>query len=175
MSVARSHSIRSTDDRPDIKAKRSIKSPFSAIFGGRTSQISHFSIDLEDEDDFTHGLKKYGPGETVKGTVNLHVARPLGVTHVVLRLSGFVDVFKNHKQRSSRSDEHGRIPKKRGRRWTSEYYGDGFASLFEDEIVLCGQGTLDPGRSPYGFKFEVEFPSHLALPSSISVSVDSFC
>lgn len=48
----------------------------------------------------------------------------------------------------------------------AEYFGNGFASLFEDEVVLCGQGRLLPGA--YKFKFELELPPK-GLPSSIDV------
>lgn len=44
------------------------------------------------------------------------------------------------------------------------YFGNGFASLFEDEVVLCGEGRLSEGV--YHFNFELEFPSK-GLPSSI--------
>jgi hypothetical protein len=47
------------------------------------------------------------------------------------------------------------------------YFGNGFVSLFEDEVVLCGEGRLSEGV--YHFNFELEFPSK-GLPSSIDVS-----
>lgn len=48
-----------------------------------------------------------------------------------------------------------------------EYYGNGFASIFEDELVLCGEGRLNVGI--YAFKFELELPC-AGIPSSIDVS-----
>lgn len=48
------------------------------------------------------------------------------------------------------------------------YFGNGFVSLFEDEVVLCGEGRLSEGV--YHFNFELEFPSK-GLPSSIDVSI----
>ena len=54
----------------------------------------------------------------------------------------------------------------RGKRGT-EYYGNGFASIFEDEFVLCGEGRLNVGV--YAFKFELELPCS-GIPSSIDVS-----
>lgn len=44
------------------------------------------------------------------------------------------------------------------------YFGNGFASLFEDEIVLCGDGRLDEGN--YKFEYQIKFPN-MTLPSSI--------
>lgn len=170
MSSGRQGSLEATDISSEHTTRKGITSRFSNLFGSRTSHIKDFSIRLE-EDGISQGIKQYGPGDTVKGKVILDVARPLGVTHVVVRLSGFVDVFKNHKQRVSQSSENGRMSKRRGRRWTSEYFGDGFASLFEDEIVVCGDGRLDP--RPWHFEFSIRFPSQLDLPSSIKVYPDA--
>ncbi|EOA80740.1 uncharacterized protein SETTUDRAFT_24256, partial [Exserohilum turcica Et28A] len=47
---------------------------------------------------------------------------------------------------------------------SGSYFGNGFVSLFEDEVVLCGEGRLSEGI--YHFNFELEFPSK-GLPSSI--------
>ena len=44
---------------------------------------------------------------------------------------------------------------------------NGQASLFQDEVTLCGEGRLDIGL--YEFEFELEFPSK-GLPTSIDVS-----
>lgn len=44
--------------------------------------------------------------------------------------------------------------------------GNGFATLFEDEVVLCGDGRLKEGI--YKFQFELQLPPH-NLPSSITV------
>lgn len=166
MSSGRQESLEATDISTGTTTKKGITSRFSNLFNTRPSHIKEFSIRLE-EDGISQGIKQYGPGEVVKGKVILDVARPLGVTHVVVRLSGFVDVFKNHKHRVPQSSENGRMTKRRGRRWTSEYFGDGFASLFEDEIVVCGDGRLDP--RPWHFEFSIGFPSQLNLPSSIKV------
>jgi hypothetical protein len=50
---------------------------------------------------------------------------------------------------------------------SSESLGNGCMPLFNDEVVLCGEGKLDPGI--YNFKFILEFPRE-RLPSSIDVS-----
>jgi len=49
----------------------------------------------------------------------------------------------------------------------TQYFGNGHASLFQDEQTLCGEGRLDAGV--YEFGFDLEFPRK-GLPSSIDVS-----
>lgn len=99
----------------------------------------------------------------------LNVAKPLGVTHVTIRLEGTLQVFKNNAKPKPAVRPNGgvRTSTGRGKRWVSEYYGDGYASLFKEEIVLCGEGRLDPKL--YHFRFEVDFPPGLDLPPSIVV------
>jgi hypothetical protein len=46
--------------------------------------------------------------------------------------------------------------------------GNGLATLFEDEVVLCGDGRLKEGI--YKFRFEMGLPPY-ALPSSLNVSL----
>lgn len=53
----------------------------------------------------------------------------------------------------------------------TQYFGNGHASLFNDEVTLCGEGRLDAGI--YEFNFELEFPRK-GLPTSIDVSA-SIC
>lgn len=48
----------------------------------------------------------------------------------------------------------------------SHYFGNGHASLFQDEVTLCGEGRLEAGI--YEFNFELDFPTK-GLPSSIDV------
>ncbi len=48
----------------------------------------------------------------------------------------------------------------------TQYFGNGHASLFQDEQTLCGEGRLEP--TEYRFNFELEFPEK-GLPSSIDV------
>jgi len=161
-------SIASSNDSPQSRFRRSLSEKFSSYLTNKSAHISSFSIELDDPH------RQYGPGETVRGQVVLNVGRPLGVTHVVLCLYGFVEVFKNH----SKSTRTPHQPRNHGghsavggsKRWTAEYYGDGFASLFEEEIVLCGEGRLDPKL--YHFRFDIDFPANLDLPTSIDVSVE---
>ena len=94
------------------------------------------------------------------------------MTHLVVCLHGFVQVYRNPDSpgESFRANA-GYIGAGRGKK-SGEYFGNGFASLFEDEVVLCGDGRL--GEGEYQFDFELEFPDS-DLPSSIDVCVSSAC
>lgn len=102
----------------------------------------------------------------MKGAVVLTVVKPVRVTHLVVRLHGHVRVFNTANapgdgiSPDSGSFGTGRLRKGNEQRRT------GYASLFEDEITLCGEGRLDVGR--YEFNFELDFPSK-GVPSSIDV------
>jgi hypothetical protein len=156
-------SLGSTEASSGSRFKRSVASKLGAYLPSRTAHINSFSIKLDEPH------RQYGPGDTVRGSVVLDVGRPLGVTHVVVCLYGYVEVFRSHQKSSRihRRNNFGRAPTGNSKRWVAEYYGDGFASLFEEEIVLCGEGRLDPKL--YHFRFEVDFPSDLDLPTSIDV------
>lgn len=98
----------------------------------------------------------------------MKVDKAVNITHLVVCLHGFVKVFNNARlpgqnvPRDGAPLGTGTGSSKKG----AEYFGNGFASLFEDEVVLCGQGRLLP--SAYQFKFELELPLE-GLPSSIDV------
>ena len=147
---------------PSLSPKaRSLLSRFTSPFAPRPRSHSDFHI----RTDEPH--RQYAPGDVVKGSVCLTVAKPIRITHVVICLYGYVKVFK------SPSSSWDAVPRDggfqgpgRGRRG-SEYFGNGFASLFEDEVILCGEGRLVPGD--YEFRFELELPSK-GMPSSIDVS-----
>lgn len=158
-------STESTNGSPTSRFKRSVSNKIGHYFPTRSAHINAFSIELDEPH------RQHGPGDTVSGTVVLNVGRPLGVTHVVVCLYGYVEVFKNHQKgrASHRRNNVGRISGGGSKRWVAEYYGDGFASLFEEEIVLCGEGRLDPKL--YHFKFEIDFPTDLDLPTSIDVRI----
>lgn len=151
------------DGSPKLRPKKSLATRLGSFFGPKAGHINDCYIQLDEHS------RVYNPGDTLKGTVVLDVAKPLGVTHISVSLFGYLEVFKSHsRQRTEHRDNITRADAGKGKRWVSEYYGDGFASLFEDEVVLCGQGRLDP--SLYHFKFQLTFPRQLKLPSSIWVS-----
>ncbi|KAK2785872.1 ph-response sensor protein [Emmonsiellopsis sp. PD_33] len=137
---------------------RSIISKFTNRFSNRTRNISEFYIQLSEP------YKTYFPGDAVKGSVVLKVVKPVRITHLVLCLHGYVKVFKNPLAPGEGLEESGFLGPGRGRR-NGAYLGNGFASLFEDEIVLCGDGRITEGI--YKFEFEMEFPPY-RLPSSIT-------
>ncbi|KAJ9363513.1 pH-response regulator protein palF/RIM8 [Paecilomyces variotii] len=141
-----------------LSRNRSILSRFTTHFGQRNRNISDFYVQPDDP------WKTYFPGDTIKGTVVLTVIKPVRITHLVICLHGYVKVFKNTIAPGEKIPDSGFLGTGRGRRG-SEYLGNGFATLFEDEVVLCGDGRLKEGI--YKFQFEMEFPPH-ALPSSIN-------
>ena len=147
---------------PSLSPKaRSLLSKFTSPFAPRARNLSDYHI----RTDEPH--RQYAPGDVVKGSVCLTLAKPLRVTHVVICLYGYVKVFKSPgSPRDFNPRDGGFHGPGRGTRG-SEYFGNGFASLFEDEVILCGEGRLSPGS--YKFRFELELPSK-GLPSSIDVS-----
>ena len=131
-----------------------------------SKQSNHVEQDIRLQEPF----KQYYPGDIVKGAVHLSFAKPLRITHLVLRLHGFVKVISRAKLPGEeiRYDEKFlAVGRGKGRRGT-EYFGDGFAQLFEEENVLCGEGRV---LGQYEFHFEMVLPSR-GLPSSIDVSCD---
>jgi hypothetical protein len=112
--------------------------------------------------------RKYAAGDHVHGSVVLVVVKPVRITHLVVTLHGFVRVLRDPagaaKVRNITTLPQG------GSSSRPQYHGNGFASLFQDEQVLSGEGRLDPGR--YEFGFDLVFPDK-GLPSSIDVSFRS--
>ena len=143
---------------------RSLISRITSPFTNKTRNITDFHIQLDDPH------RQFTPGDAVKGSVLVTINKPVRVTHLVLCLHGFVKVFKHcNAPGEGISKEDGYAGTGRGKRGT-EYWGNGLASLFEEEIVLCGEGRL--GLGVYSFKFDVQLPSD-GLPSSIDVSAVS--
>ena len=101
------------------------------------------------------------------GCVALTVVKPVRITHILVCLHGYAKVFKNQVAPGEGYAEVGQLGVGRGQRG-EEYLGNALMSLFDDEVVLCGEGRLKEGV--YRFKFELEFPSK-RLPSSIDVSL----
>ena len=140
----------------------SFLSKVTTPFTSRKRNLSEYYI----ETDEPH--RQYSPGEVVKGCVNVRVDKAVNITHVVVCLYGFVKVFNNARAPGQSVPRDG-APLGTGNgagKKGAEYFGNGFASLFEDEVTLCGQGRLVPAR--YKFRFELDLPSD-GLPSSIDV------
>jgi hypothetical protein len=144
---------------PFISTGRSLLSRLTSPLKSRTRNLTDFYIrPLEPH-------RQYSPGDSVKGAVVLSVVKPIRLTHLTVCLHGFVRVFKHpndakeplHNDSVLASSNHSR---------KSQYFGNGHASLFQDEITLCGEGRLEPGV--YEFNFELEFPNE-GLPTGIDV------
>ncbi|KAL1636146.1 ph-response sensor protein [Diplodia intermedia] len=137
---------------------RSLLSRIKSPFGSKARYISEFYIKPDDPH------RQYSPGDIITGAVILRVVKPIRVTHIVVSLHGYVQVYKNPNSPGDGYRSHySAIATGKGSR-IGGYFGNGFASLFEDEVVLCGEGRL--GEGTYQFNFELEFPSK-GLPSSI--------
>jgi hypothetical protein len=105
----------------------------------------------------------------VSGVFELRVVKPTRITHIVISLHGYVQVFKNANAPPSPNHRVSNVQIGTGKGSKSgEYFGNGFATLFEDECVLCGDGRL--GEGIYKFAFNLEFPDR-DLPSSIEVGL----
>lgn len=120
---------------------------------------------LEQDVRLDEPFRQFTSGDTVKGAVHMNVAKSQRITHLVLRLHGFVKVTNRAKlpgESISYDEALMASGKGRGRRGL-EYFGNGFARLFEDEVVLCGEGRV---LGQYEFRFEMVLPSK-GMPSSI--------
>lgn len=139
---------------------QSVFSKFASPFAARKRNVAEYYIRPKEPH------RQYSPGDKVEGTVVLTVTKPLRISHLVVCLHGFVKVYNSARSPGQSVSRDGGLSGggigKRG----SAYFGDGFASLFENEIALCGEGRLEPGS--FEFQFSLEFPSK-GIPSSISV------
>lgn len=147
--------------RPSIFTKTSALSRFTAPLANRSRNVAEFNIEPDDP------WKTYSPGEAVRGCVVLTVAKPVAITHLVICLHGHAQVYKNQVVPGDGPAASGFLGPGRGSRGV-EYLGNGFTSLFQDEVVLCGEGLL--GKGIYKFKFDLGFPPQ-GLPSSIDVGI----
>lgn len=85
--------------------------------------------------------------------------KPIRVTHLTVALRGFVRVYKSPNAANEPVPDSASEGVSQFR-----YLGNGYASLFRDEQVLCADGRLEAGK--YEFNFELLFPEN-GLPSSI--------
>lgn len=126
---------------------------------------------LEQDIRLDEPFRQYSSGDAVKGAVHMNVAKSQRITHLVIRLHGFVKVSNRAKlpgESISYDEALMALEKGRGRRGI-EYFGNGFARLFEKEIVLCGEGRV---VGQYEFRFEILLPSK-GMPSGIDVSTNA--
>lgn len=113
--------------------------------------------------------RQYSPGDLVKGLVVLTIGKPIRITHLTVALNGYIRVYKSPNGVTDGSADAVSLPAGNTRK--TQYLGQGHASLFQDEQILCGEGRLETGI--YEFEFELEFPKK-GLPTSIDVSCDEY-
>jgi hypothetical protein len=143
---------------PSISSSRSLFSRLTSPLKSRARNLTEFYIEPEEPH------RQYSPGDLVKGAVVLTVVKPIRITHLTVCLHGLVRVFKNPNGANDPLPDAGLVASSNPRR--TQYFGNGHASLFQDEQTLCGEGRLEP--TEYRFNFELEFPEK-GLPSSIDV------
>lgn len=161
-----------------MKASQNIKSETSQKRTKQSSLLARCTAPfaskqrnpLEQDIRLDEPFRQFTSGDTVKGAVHMNIAKPQRITHLVIRLHGFVKVMNRSKlpgESISYDEALTALGKGRGRRGI-EYFGNGFARLFEDEVVLCGEGRV---LGQYEFRFEMILPSK-CMPSGIDVSTN---
>jgi len=139
-------------------SSRSFLSRLKSPLTSKTRYYTEFYIQSDDPH------RHYTPEDIIIGTVIIKIVKPLRITHLVVSLHGYAQVFKNPNTPGDAYKNYcSTVGSGRGTK-AGSYFGNGFVSLFEDEVVLCGEGRLSEGV--YHFNFELEFPSK-GLPSSI--------
>ncbi|KAI1329598.1 hypothetical protein F5Y16DRAFT_365575 [Xylariaceae sp. FL0255] len=142
-------------DPPPSSRSSSLLARLAAPLRSPSRNVADFHIRLEEPH------RQYSVRDRVRGVVVLSVVKPLRITHLTVALHGSVRAYKSASAAhhvpvnlalTSHSDH------------TFRYHGNGHASLFHDEIVLCGEGRLDASR--WEFEFDLQFPD-IELPSSI--------
>jgi hypothetical protein len=151
---------RSTTRSPSPAPKPSLIDRIKRPFGPKARLFSDFYIQPDDPH------RVYGPGDVITGSVVLKVTKPFSVTHIVVCLRGYSQVYKTPNSPGESYRHYNAVLASGKTRKSGGYYGNGFVSLFEDEITLCGDGRL--GEGTYQFNFELIFPRQ-HLPSSIDV------
>lgn len=148
-------------DESSPPSSRSFFSRFSLPLRSRaTRNLTDFHIRPADPH------RKYSAGDHVQGAVVLTILKPVRITHLTVSLHGYVRVYKTANGAATEPAINPADIAQAGSNF--KYFGNGFASLFEDEQVLSADGRLEPGR--YEFNFDLMFPSK-GLPSSIDVSL----
>ncbi|KAF2112418.1 hypothetical protein BDV96DRAFT_497882 [Lophiotrema nucula] len=151
------------------KTSLSSKSLLSRLKSPLQSKARNFT-DYYIQPDDPH--RQYAPGDIISGSVILKVIKPLRITHLVISLHGYAQVFKNPNSPGDAYKNYSTTVGSGKGKKSGSYFGNGFVSLFEDEVVLCGEGRL--GEGVYHFNFELEFPSK-GLPSSIDFERGTIC
>ncbi|ETN38392.1 uncharacterized protein HMPREF1541_06427 [Cyphellophora europaea CBS 101466] len=146
-----------TNPSPDVPRSKSILSRFSNPLSKHARNM--FDLAIEPLDPF----KVYTAGETVKGHLVLTVTKGFDITHLVVALHGYAKVFKHQVTTGEGLGSSDCVVNGKGTRGF-EYHGNGLASLFQEEQILCGSGFLK--KQVYKFAFELQFPSK-SMPSTL--------
>ncbi|KAI1097273.1 hypothetical protein F4804DRAFT_339364 [Jackrogersella minutella] len=144
----------SLDDSP---SKPSFFSRLTSPLRSRTRNLADFHVRLQEPH------RQYSAGDHIRGHVILSVVKPVRITHLTVALHGFVRVYKHAGAGAQLSPVNPAVVSHDKNR-NVRYFGNGLASLFQDEQVLCGEGRLKPTR--FEFEFDLIFPAK-GLPSSI--------
>ncbi|KAG9248838.1 arrestin domain-containing protein [Calycina marina] len=151
-----SANVTTTPSSTIVSSRRSLLSKFTNPLKARARNLTDFYIRPAEPH------RQYSPGDLVKGAVHLTVLKSIRITHLTVCLHGFVRVFKNPSSANEPFHPDASLNGSSTKR--SHYFGNGHASLFQDEIILCGEGRIEPGI--YEFNFELEFPEK-GVPTSI--------
>ncbi|KAE9963558.1 hypothetical protein BLS_009177 [Venturia inaequalis] len=149
---------RSAGSSPSPSSKRSLLSRLKAPFGPKARHVAEYYIQPDDPH------RQYGPGDVITGSVVLKIIKAISVTHITVCLHGHAQVYKTPNTAGEGLKQYNASLAAGKTKKSGGYYGNGFVSLFEDEIVLCGEGRL--GEGTYQFNYELMFPKK-SLPSSI--------
>ena len=144
-----------------LTSKKNIYRRISAPFSSQSRTVADFVVQADDPH------RRYSAGNTVKGSIILKLLKPTRVTHIVVCLHGYVQVYRNPTAPPTEGFRAFKNTTSKGKSKRGVYFGNGFASIFEEELVLCGDGRLDEGN--YKFEFQLKFPNQV-FPSSIDVS-----
>ena len=152
-----------TSDAGHLRRLPPPKSFFSKFASPLFSSKQRSPVDHEIRLD--EPFRQFFSGDSVKGAVVVNAAKPFRITHLVIRLHGFVKVVNNARLPGETVPyDENLLTSMRNRRGI-EYFGNGFARLFEEESILCGDGRL---FGKYQFRFDLTIPSSI-VPSSIDV------
>lgn len=143
---------------------RSIVSSLVTPFSAKQRNLIEHEIKLDEP------FRTFSCGDAVRGAVLLNAAKPFRITHLVIRLHGFVKVVNNARLPGDTIPYDENLLTSTKHRKGIEYFGNGFARLFEDEFILCGDGRL---FGKYEFRFELTVPSE-GIPSSVDVGDPPF-
>lgn len=142
---------------PKTKEKGTLLKKISSTLTSRAPRraIADFQITLDD----TH--RQYAPGELVTGVVTVVAEKDLKITHLVVNLRGYVELYSG----PTNGGIHAGKRKLKDPANLANIQ-DTTSTLCTDEQVLCGEGKLDAGV--YNFQFMMVLPGK-GLPSSLDV------